>query len=88
MIIEGPDGADPDRYPEFQYEDAAFTPPPDLVLESSPPIWEWSSPATVEGEVPVQTHSDTTPGSYEFTVSLSKADSDEDVTRRSTVTVK
>lgn len=67
------------------FENAEFTPPPDVVWQAYPPTWTWSSTRAIEGEIPVRTASDTPPGTYEFAVTVYRAD--ENVTKEATVTV-
>lgn len=73
---------------EIKFEDAEFTPAPDVVWQAYPPTWDWSSTQTIECEIPVQTDSDTPPRTYEFAVTVFKANSDEKVTKETTVTVE
>jgi len=87
-ILEGSDSPNNDEPLEIQFENAEFTPSPDVVWQADPPTWEWSSTQTVEGEVPIQTTSETPPGTYEFAVTVSKANSDEKVTKKTTITVE
>ena len=70
------------------FENAELTPSPDVVWEAYPPTWGWSSTRAIKGEIPVQTNSDTPPGAYELTVTVYKADSDEKITKETTVTVE
>lgn len=72
---------------EMGFENAEFTPPPDVVWQAYPPTWTWSSTPAIEGEIPVRTASDTPPGPYEFAVTVYRAGSDENVTNEATVTV-
>ncbi|WP_226024037.1 hypothetical protein [Halomicrobium salinisoli] len=73
---------------EIQYDNAEFSPSPNVYLFSDPPKWDWESPQNIEGEVPVRTSSDTPPGTYQATVVFTSSDFDEAQSRQTTITVK
>lgn len=73
---------------EIQFDDAEFAPSPDIVWESKPPVWNWESPQRIEGEIPVATSPDTTPGTYQTTILFTNSDFDETQREQTTISVK
>lgn len=81
------DSSEPEAL-DLQLGNVDFTPSPDVVLQSDPPGWQWSSPKDVEAEVPVQTFSDTPIRTYQFTITVRGDDSEKERTESTTVTVE
>lgn len=73
---------------EIQFDNAEFSPSRHVTLFSEPPKWQWESPQSIEGEVPVLASSDTPPGTYQATVLFTSSDFDETRSRQTTITVK
>lgn len=60
------------------FNEATIEPPPDIVLESLPPIWEWNSPANeVSVTLPVTAPEDIGPATYRFSVRATGSSTDE-----------
>ena len=56
----------------LKYEKATFSPHPNSVAESYPPQWYWESTQTkVRAKIPFHVSTDTIPGNYSYTVSIS-----------------
>jgi hypothetical protein len=70
------------------YGDAEFVPSPTATWQRRPPTWQWSPPAAVDGDVPLSVPATVEPGEYTYTIALQREDSDEEVTRTTTVTVR
>lgn len=77
-----------DAVVEVEYDDAAFTPRPDVTWTAHPPTWQWSPARDVAAAVPVRTFPDTPPGSYEFTIAISSDDEEQERTMHTTLTVE
>lgn len=60
------------------FNEADIDPPPDMVLESLPPIWEWNTPADeVSVTLPVTAPDTIEPGTYRFTVEVTGSSADQ-----------
>ncbi len=71
----------------LQLGEATFTPSPDVVWEVFPPHWGFSGRDT-EGDVPIQTSSETPPDTYRFSFAFQIDGDEEPRHKETTVTVE
>lgn len=71
------DSSGDNEYLAVKFEDTDFSPPPDVILDSWPPMWEWSPARNLRAEVPAETYADTQPGTYRLAVTVYKHTAEE-----------
>lgn len=71
-----------------QYDEAVFSPSPNVVWEAMPPTWEWNPPDDVSIKIPVDVSDNVPPGKYSYSLSIHLAKRGEELVEPFSLTVR
>jgi len=72
----------------IRYQEATFSPSPDVVWEAMPPTWEWNPADDVSIELPVEVSESVSPGEYSYSLLIHLADREEELVEPFSLTVR